>query len=153
MIGTDQDVGQAVARLRGERTQQAIADAMRERGWKWSQATVWSVEKGERPLRLREAAVLASVLGSNVEAFIRGHSEIRFLSEKLSEISEKIATLEAEAAETQEALKAARAERKQLILGLQKITPPPIAANLAIGLLTGLTGRKSGEGDGIDTEA
>jgi hypothetical protein len=36
---------------------------MRERGWKWSQATVWSVERGDRPLRLAEAEDLAGVLG------------------------------------------------------------------------------------------
>ena len=43
-------------------TQQALADGMRERGHKWSQATVWSVEKGERPLRLAEADSLAQML-------------------------------------------------------------------------------------------
>ena len=48
--------------MRGDRSQQSVADAMRERGWKWSQATVWSVEKGERPLRLAEAEALAQVL-------------------------------------------------------------------------------------------
>lgn len=35
---------------------------MRTRGWKWSQATVWAVEKGERPLRLAEAEDLVSIL-------------------------------------------------------------------------------------------
>lgn len=44
-------------------SQQALADRMRERGWKWSQATVWAVEKGERPLRLAEAMDLAQILG------------------------------------------------------------------------------------------
>ena len=43
-------------------SQQALGDAMRELGHKWSQATVWSVEKGERPLRFAEAADLAAQL-------------------------------------------------------------------------------------------
>lgn len=52
--------------MRGELSQSALADRMRERGWKWSQATVWSVEQGERPLRLAEAVDLAEVLGGRV---------------------------------------------------------------------------------------
>jgi hypothetical protein len=59
----DKRIGQTVSILRGDRTQQAVAVAMRERGWKWSQATVWSVEKGDRPLRLAEADDLAGILG------------------------------------------------------------------------------------------
>lgn len=43
-------------------SQQALADAMRELGHKWSQATVWSVERGNRPLRLVEANDLRTVL-------------------------------------------------------------------------------------------
>lgn len=35
---------------------------MRDMGWKWSQATVWSVESGKRPLRLAEAQDVASIL-------------------------------------------------------------------------------------------
>jgi hypothetical protein len=58
----DKQIGQNLIRLRGGRSQQDVADEMRELGWRWSQATVWSVEKGERPLRLSEAGDLASVL-------------------------------------------------------------------------------------------
>jgi hypothetical protein len=58
----DEKIGRNLARLRGNRSQKDIADAMRERGWKWSQATVWSIEKGERPLRVAEAADLAQIL-------------------------------------------------------------------------------------------
>jgi hypothetical protein len=43
-------------------SQQALADAMKRKGWKWSQATVWSIEKGERPLRLIEAVDLVEIL-------------------------------------------------------------------------------------------
>lgn len=34
---------------------------MRERGFEWAQATVWSIEKGKRPLRLAEAEALADI--------------------------------------------------------------------------------------------
>lgn len=62
MSDRDEEIGQNLARFRGERTQQDIADAMRSMGYKWSQATVWSVEKGERPIRLTEAMDIAHVL-------------------------------------------------------------------------------------------
>lgn len=67
MVNKDELIGQNVIRLRGEMTQQALADAMRTRGYKWSQATVWSVEKGERPLRLSEASDVAKVLHTSVD--------------------------------------------------------------------------------------
>lgn len=43
-------------------SQADVARAMKERGFKWSQATVWAVEKGDRPLRLSEAQHLAEIL-------------------------------------------------------------------------------------------
>jgi transcriptional regulator with XRE-family HTH domain len=61
----DELIGRNVARLRGDMSQSDLAKAMRDRGYKWSQATVWSVEKGERPLRLSEAETLTEVLGRN----------------------------------------------------------------------------------------
>lgn len=70
---TDSDeaaVGARVVALRGQRSQKSVADEMRSAGWKWSQATVWSVEKGERPLRLLEARALAGVLGVDVADFL-----------------------------------------------------------------------------------
>ena len=70
MSDVDKRIGEAVLTERGRMTQQAFADAMRERGHKWSQATVWSVEKGERPLRLSEAASVAEVLGVEIEHLI-----------------------------------------------------------------------------------
>ena len=63
----DINVGKNLTRYRGSHSQQAIADAMRERGWKWSQATMWSIEKGDRPVRLVEAADLAVVLQISIE--------------------------------------------------------------------------------------
>lgn len=62
MSDRDEAIGQNLARFRGERTQQDIADAMRSMGYKWSQATVWAVEKGERPIRLTEAMDIAREL-------------------------------------------------------------------------------------------
>jgi hypothetical protein len=72
-MSTEQDrhIGQTMAILRGDKTQQAVADEMRQRGWRWSQATVWSVEKGDRALRLAEAEDLAAVLGTvSVHSFL-----------------------------------------------------------------------------------
>lgn len=54
-----QEIGQVLRQLRGNQSQKALADAMRAKGHAWSQATVWSVETGARPLRLTEARDLA----------------------------------------------------------------------------------------------
>ena len=72
-MSTEQDrhIGQTMAILRGDKTQQAVADEMRQRGWRWSQSTVWSVEKGDRALRLAEAEDLSAVLGTaSVHSFL-----------------------------------------------------------------------------------
>ncbi len=66
----DKRVGENVATLRGDMTQKALADAMRERGHKWSQATVWAVEKGDRPLKLVEAKDLAFILVTKLDQLI-----------------------------------------------------------------------------------
>lgn len=62
MSDLDKRIGDNLKRLRGDKSQDDIALAMKERGFKWSQATVWNVERGERPLRLAEARVLVEVL-------------------------------------------------------------------------------------------
>ncbi len=61
MATSDDQIGRNVAECRDRigMSQKDVAERMRELGWKWSQATVWSVEKGERPLRLAEADDLA----------------------------------------------------------------------------------------------
>ncbi|NPC96615.1 hypothetical protein [Nocardioides sp. zg-DK7169] len=59
----DQSIGRNLQRLRGAMSQQVLADEMRARGFKWSQATVWAAEKGERPLRVTEASALVDILG------------------------------------------------------------------------------------------
>lgn len=72
----DRTIGENVVTLRGEMSQKALADAMRERGHKWSQSTVWSVEKGDRPLKLAEAEDLARVLQSGVDRLTRPPKEV-----------------------------------------------------------------------------
>lgn len=71
VIESDKDVGDNVRALRGATSQQDLADQMRERGWNWAQATVWSLEIGKRPLRLLEAQDLADVLGVSLEDLLR----------------------------------------------------------------------------------
>jgi hypothetical protein len=70
MTGRDTAIGENLTRLRGETTQQEVADAMRMAGYKWSQATVWAVEKGDRPLRLAEAADLAKIFHRDVASLV-----------------------------------------------------------------------------------
>jgi hypothetical protein len=77
MSDRDVAIGQNLIRLRGEKSQQDVADAMRAAGYKWSQATVWAVEKGDRPLRLAEAESLAEVLGTRIDNFTRTESFVR----------------------------------------------------------------------------
>ncbi|WP_439593599.1 hypothetical protein [Microbacterium sp.] len=59
---SDVEIGRNVARVRGLVSQKDLADEMRRRGFRWSQATVWAVEKGERPLRLAEAEALGKIM-------------------------------------------------------------------------------------------
>lgn len=63
-------IGANLADMRrwSEMTQKELADEMRPLGHKWSQATVWAIEKGERPLRLVEALDAARVLDAYVNA-------------------------------------------------------------------------------------
>lgn len=77
MATTDEQIGRNLANLRGELSQKELAAVMRERGWKWSQATVWSIEKGERPLRLTEAADLAVVLDKPFQLILEDDESVR----------------------------------------------------------------------------
>lgn len=75
-------------------SQKDLADAMRARGFKWSQATVWAVEKGERPLRLTEAEGLAAILRINPDLLLATpeeldlHGDMVDFANLLDEISE-----------------------------------------------------------------
>lgn len=57
-------IGKRLASLRGDVSQKDLADRMRERGHKWSQATVWAIERGDRPLKLTEAIDVTEALGT-----------------------------------------------------------------------------------------
>lgn len=63
MTHADERIGANLSQLRGDMSQAALASAMRERGWKWSQPTVAEVEKGKRPLKLAEAESIVGILG------------------------------------------------------------------------------------------
>ncbi|MCM3779877.1 helix-turn-helix domain-containing protein [Microbacterium hydrocarbonoxydans] len=67
---SDEQIGKNLVELRGDRSQKDLADEMRKRGFRWSQATVWSIEKGERPLRLSEADAVADILGETVNMLV-----------------------------------------------------------------------------------
>lgn len=68
MAVPDAQIGENLVALRGRMSQKDLAAAMKSLGWRWSQATVWSIEKGERPLRFAEASDLAQVLGVGLHA-------------------------------------------------------------------------------------
>lgn len=72
----DEQIGQNLARLRGEMSQAALGDLMRSRGFKWSQATVWAVEKGDRPLRLSEALAINDLLDVPVNELWRHSADV-----------------------------------------------------------------------------
>lgn len=76
-ISRDQRIGENIAAYREPRSQEWLAEQMRSRGHeKWSQSTVWSVEKGKRPIRFTEAADLVQILGLRyVEDLMRTKSE------------------------------------------------------------------------------
>lgn len=62
---TEEQIGADVATAREKLpglSQKGLAIAMTSRGFKWSQATVSQIEKGERPLRLSEADHLAELI-------------------------------------------------------------------------------------------
>lgn len=68
MTPSDQQVGAMVRQCRESSllSQQDLASAMRNLGYKWSQATVWSVESGERALRYTEALDLSRICGFGI---------------------------------------------------------------------------------------
>lgn len=72
MIDVDRLIGSRLVDLRSSSgvSQAYLAREMVGRGFsKWSQATVWSVEAGRRPIRLSEAIALATILGATVSDF------------------------------------------------------------------------------------
>lgn len=87
MTNMDERIGENLTRYRGTRSQEEVAEYMRSKGFKWSQATVWSVEKGKRALRLSEAHALAELLspglsGPQLFVFERGATGVSEALEK-----------------------------------------------------------------------
>jgi transcriptional regulator with XRE-family HTH domain len=96
----DEIIGQNLTILRGDISQKELAAKMKTYGWKWSQATVWTVESGERPLRLAEAADIAMILelgARGVESLTRPkgvamvQTQLRFTAVQYSEMKQAIA--------------------------------------------------------------
>lgn len=76
-------IGKNLKIMRGEMTQADLAEAMRKRGYKWTQATVWTAEQGDRKLKLDEAKSLADILGGSLTDFFQSSivsEKARFLS-------------------------------------------------------------------------
>ena len=67
MTLNDVEIGSRVKTARGEMSQVDLAQSMRQAGFMWSQAAVWSTEKGERSLKLSEAVELCEILGIQIE--------------------------------------------------------------------------------------
>lgn len=84
----DARIGQNVQQLRGDLSQTKLAERMREYGHKWTQPTVVAVEKGERPLRLAEAAALGRILGRSIPDLIEEEHAVAAyaLAERISRL-------------------------------------------------------------------
>lgn len=80
----DELIGENIARYRGDLPQKELADKMRDQGFKWSQATVWSTEKGDRPVRVTELLSLASILNKPYDAFFMAGGDSSLLQESES---------------------------------------------------------------------
>lgn len=59
------------AREQAGLSQRQVADQMRERGLPWHQQTVYRLESGEQPVKLREAEHLAAIVGTEASALTR----------------------------------------------------------------------------------
>lgn len=72
MTNNDTAIGARLSEVRKavHLSQSDLASAVARRGHKWSQATVWAVESGKRPLRLSEAIAIAGVTGVEVGALV-----------------------------------------------------------------------------------
>lgn len=73
MSDINEVIGKNIAIFRGDMSQAELADLMKkkgkDKGVRWSQTTVWEVEKGKRALKFSEALVLADILGIPLSRF------------------------------------------------------------------------------------
>lgn len=112
----DVRIGKNLIALRGDMSQADLASKMRSlHGLQWSQATVWNIERGERPLRLSEAKAVASLLGAKVEDLLQDENVNfkRALDNKLQEAVEQ-------AEQSERSGRAARTSLKQLSVLLKQ---------------------------------
>jgi len=70
MTLNDIEIGSLVKAVRGEMSQAELAERMRKAGFKWSQAAVWSTERGERYLKLSEAVELCEIFAVTPHVFL-----------------------------------------------------------------------------------
>lgn len=93
LVDRNQQIGKNLERLRNGMSQEALAKNMREFGHKWSKATVWAVERGDRPLKLTEANDLLRIFGrdSNRDmALLLRDSRNAEVSEAISEARNRL---------------------------------------------------------------
>lgn len=94
----DVQVGKNLVRLRGVRSQAEIATEMRKKyGHAWSQATVWNIETGARPLRFVEANDLSQVLKVPVTELLRSEDaqkreDFRTFNRNVEQILDSVAS-------------------------------------------------------------
>lgn len=82
-------IGTNLLNYRGDMSQTELAGIMRGLGFKWSQATVWAIEKGERSLRLEEAEAVARCLGIAVQDLLREDDDLEVWARRQSVIAAK----------------------------------------------------------------
>ena len=92
---TNAEIGSRLKKVResAEVSQDALADAMGLRGFKWSNRTVWQVETGDRPMRLTEAIETCEVFGVSMDVLLgqawpKPSSHAYLLDEAMASIEE-----------------------------------------------------------------
>lgn len=55
------------------------------KGFKWSQATVYEVEKGKRPLKLSEASALSEIFGITLQALVEFPDDLLDVNEAFAD--------------------------------------------------------------------
>lgn len=66
----DKVIGANIARLRGERSQQWLTDAINARGFTWQQSTISKIEHGKQPIRAREVVIFADIFGVSATSLL-----------------------------------------------------------------------------------